>query len=136
MTINSTLQESLKASTLLFFSLFIGSVFCAILCIDEHKLVQGGFLASYSIVFLLLTIWSNQKRFYPLLIGFFFYAALVVTLVYFFPKIIAEGVGILSPYLYLLLAFLAFLYLIVNDYKIVKQAHAFSKDKKETSVAA
>ncbi|MDF2456607.1 MAG: hypothetical protein K0R51_2600 [Cytophagaceae bacterium] len=133
MTKDITTQENLKASSLLFFSLFIGCSFCSILCIDENKTLPGSLLAGYAVAFLVLTIWSNNKRFYPLLVGVLFYTALVITLVYFFPKIVAEGVSILSPYLYLMLCYLGFIYLMVNDYKKIKQTAPVVK-KKETAV--
>lgn len=134
MTKDITSQESLKASSLLFFSLFIGCSFCSILCIDENKILPGSLLAGHAMAFLLLTIWSNNKRFYPLLVGVVWYTALVITLVYFFPKIVAEGVSIFSPYLYLMLCYLGFIYLIANDYKKIKQPAPVVKEKKETPV--
>lgn len=124
MTKNNLPEETLNASTLLLFSLFIISTFCSILSIDEKKITEGIILGSCGLAFLLLTIWSNRSRFYPTLVGFLVYIILTITFVYFFPKIIVEGVGIgiLSPYLYLMLIFLVFLYLISQEYQKYKSA--------------
>ncbi|MDB5257856.1 MAG: hypothetical protein JWM14_2551 [Chitinophagaceae bacterium] len=117
MTENTLHENPLKASTLFLFALFIGSTFCSILCLDETKITEGILVGSCGLAFLLLTIWSNRSYFYPVVVGFFFYTVFIGTLIYFFPKIVMEGVGILSPYIYLMLGFLAFIYLISYEYK-------------------
>ena len=127
----SPLDETLKVSTLLLFALFIGSTFCSILCLDENKINEGCFLGFYGFSFLLLTLWSDRSFFYPVVVGSVFYTALVITSVYFFPKVIMEGIGILSPYIYLMLGFLAFIYLISYEYKKRKTTVVNSTHKKE-----
>jgi hypothetical protein len=129
MTKNPLLEETLKVSTLFLFILFIASTFCSILCLDENKVTEGIILGSCGLAFLLLTMWSNRSPFYPVVVGFVFYTALIVTLAYFFPKIIMEGIGVLSPYIYLMLGFLAFIYLISQEYKKIKTPDATSSNQ-------
>lgn len=112
-----TTKGNIDTATLLLFAVFLISIFATIMCIEENMISPGLIFATYSIVFISLTVWSDQKRSLPTIVGFIFYITFVSTLVYLFPKIVAEGIGLQCPYIYLTMVFLGFIYVIFFEPK-------------------
>jgi hypothetical protein len=110
-------ERSLNLGTLFFSLLAVVLTFVSLFCIDENKYQEGSYIGALACVFLLLALWNQRHPFYPLVFGLLYYLTSIITLSYFFPKIIIEGTGFWSPYIYLLLGFLFNLYLLPKGYK-------------------
>lgn len=110
-------SEDLKSSTLLLFALTIASAFCAILCYENLKMIQGHTITSIGLLFLCQTFLSRKYSYYALVSGLIVFLIFSGTLSFFFPRIIREGVAFSSPYVYLLMILLTFIYLIRTNNK-------------------
>ncbi|MDB5272382.1 MAG: hypothetical protein JWO58_749 [Chitinophagaceae bacterium] len=131
-TEHSTLEKKLNLSTLLFSILAIIFVFISLLCLDETKYEQGGLLGTSALGFCLLALWSQKSPFYSLIAGLFFYLGSMASLCYFFPRIITDGTGFFSPYIYILLFFLFNVYLITREYQKQKISTPTNNSEKTT----
>ena len=116
-TENSIIEKKLNLTTLFFSILAIIFIFISLLCLDENKYEQDNLINASALAFALLALWSQRSPFYSSVVGLLFYLGSIATLSYFFPRVVTDGTGFFSPYIYMLLIFLFNVYLLAKGYQ-------------------
>ena len=116
-TENSIIEKKLNLTTLFFSILAIIFIFISLLCLDENKYEQDNLINASALAFALLALWSQRSPFYSSVVGLLFYLGSIATLNYFFPRVVTDGTGFFSPYIYMLLIFLFNVYLLAKGYQ-------------------
>ena len=109
-------DDAFRFATVIFMIVAFSSIVAALIFFESDDAYLGGIMLGFGLGMLGVTLWSYFSPFYPILLGFLLYVAVIALLIFSYPEQMLHGAGE-TLLRYLVIGGAVIIYALVVGYK-------------------